>query len=101
EPYLERRRHQHVASLYAAVFPRVGEDLILSLEDDVEAPLDAGRQLGEEIGYRSRGAVGVVAASYSMPVCVRRTTSPASNPPRRPDHVRDAAIGDGPVDAIL
>jgi hypothetical protein len=34
-------------------------------------------------------------------VCVRRTTSPASNPPRRPDHVRDAAIGDGPVDAIL
>jgi hypothetical protein len=67
EPYLERRRHQHVASLYAAVFPRVGEDLILSLEDDVEAPLDAVRRLGEEIGYRSRGAVGVVAASYSMP----------------------------------
>jgi hypothetical protein len=24
---------------------------------------------------------------------------PAINPPRRPDHVRDAAIGDGPVDS--
>jgi serine/threonine protein kinase len=26
---------------------------------------------------------------------------PASNPPRRRDHVQDAAIGDGPVDAIF
>jgi hypothetical protein len=66
EDYLIEGRHRHVARLYASVLPRVHEDLVLTLEDDVEPPLDAPRRLGEEIGYRSRGAVGVVAAAYPM-----------------------------------
>jgi hypothetical protein len=67
EPYLTKRRHLHVAQLYAAALPRITEDLVLTLEDDVEPPPDAVRSLGEEIGYPSRGNIGVVAAAYSMP----------------------------------
>jgi hypothetical protein len=67
EQYFVRERHLHVARLYASVLPRVQEDLVLTLEDDVEPPLDAPRLLGEEIGYRSRGDIGVVAAAYAMP----------------------------------
>jgi hypothetical protein len=67
ELYLEKRRHLHIARLYASVFPRVIEDLVLTLEDDIEPPLDAVRRLGEDIGYRTRGNIGVVAATYAMP----------------------------------
>lgn len=67
EPYMERSRHLHVARLYASVFPRVAEDLVLTLEDDIEPPLDAVRRLGEDIGYRTRGDIGVVAAAYANP----------------------------------
>ena len=67
EPYLIRERHLHVARLYANLLTRVGEDLVLTLEDDVEPPLDAVPRLAGEIGHRSRGAVGAVAAAYAMP----------------------------------
>jgi hypothetical protein len=67
EIYLEKARHLHIARLYAAVLPRVSEDLVLTLEDDIEPPLDAVRRLGEDIGYRTRGNIGVVAATYAMP----------------------------------
>jgi hypothetical protein len=67
EVYLTKRRHLHVAGLYAGVLPRVIEDLVLTLEDDIEPPRDAIRRLGEEIGYPSRAKVGVVAAAYSDP----------------------------------
>lgn len=67
ELYLTKRRHLHVARLYAAVLPRVTEDLVLTLEDDVEPPSDAVRRLGEEIGYPLRGNIGAVAAAYSEP----------------------------------
>jgi hypothetical protein len=75
EGYLTRERHQHVARLYASVLPRVTEDTLMTLEDDIEAPLNAARRLGEEIGYGSAARIGAVAATYAMPhnesqVCV-------------------------------
>jgi glycosyltransferase involved in cell wall biosynthesis len=68
EPYLTKVRHAHIAQLYAAVLPRITEDLVLTLEDDVEPPPDAVRKLGEEVGYPARANVGVVAAAYPSPV---------------------------------
>jgi predicted O-methyltransferase YrrM/glycosyltransferase involved in cell wall biosynthesis len=75
EPYLARDRHLHVAQLYASILPRVTDELILTLEDDVEPPTDAVRRLGEEFGWASRGQIAVVGAAYAMPqdtnhVCV-------------------------------
>jgi glycosyltransferase involved in cell wall biosynthesis len=67
EPYFVEGRHFHIARLYASVIPRVAEDLMLTLEDDVEPPPDAARRLGEQIGFTSWGKVGVVAAAYSIP----------------------------------
>jgi hypothetical protein len=67
EPYFVRERHLHVARLYASVLPRVTEDLVMTLEDDIEPPLDAPRRLGEVIAFVSRGKVGAVGAAYSMP----------------------------------
>lgn len=68
EAYMTKRRHLHVAQLYAATLPRITEDLVLTLEDDVEPPPDAIARLGEQIGYPSRGNIGVVAAAYQSPV---------------------------------
>jgi hypothetical protein len=67
EGYFTHERHLHVARLYADVLRRVHEDLVLTLEDDVEPPLNAIRILGTEIGYRTRARVGAVAAAYAMP----------------------------------
>jgi hypothetical protein len=68
EPDLTRQRHFHVARLYTTVLPRVTEDLVLTLEDDVEPPPNAVRLLGEEIGYAAHGNVGAVASAYSTAV---------------------------------
>jgi glycosyltransferase involved in cell wall biosynthesis len=67
ERYFVRTRHVHVARLYANILPRVAEDLVLTLEDDVEPPRDAIERLGREIGFASRGRIGAVGAAYSMP----------------------------------
>lgn len=67
EDYLTKRRHLHVAQLYATALPRVTEDLVFTLEDDVEPPPDAIRKLGEDIGYPSRGNIGAVGAAYPSP----------------------------------
>jgi hypothetical protein len=45
-------RHLHIARLYSSLLPKVNEDLILTLEDDVEPPPDAIRRLAEQIGPR-------------------------------------------------
>jgi len=66
ESWFAEARHLHVARLYASVLPRVGEDLVLTLEDDMDPPRDAARRLGEEIGFRSHGNVGVAAAAYPL-----------------------------------
>lgn len=65
EAYLAKGRHQHVARLYSSVLPRVTEDILMTLEDDMEPPLDAARRLAEEIGYGKQ--IGAVAATYAMP----------------------------------
>jgi Glycosyl transferase family 2 len=72
EPYMTKERHLHVAQLYAQALPRITEDLVLTLEDDVEPSPDAVRRLGEEIGYPSRGNIGVVAAAYPSPQSEQR-----------------------------
>jgi Glycosyl transferase family 2 len=68
ESWFAEARHRHIARLYASVLPRVHEDLVLTLEDDVDPPRDAARRLGEEFGFRlgSKGNVGVAAAAYPM-----------------------------------
>jgi hypothetical protein len=58
-------RHQHVARLYASVLPRVTEDTLLTLEDDMAPTSDAARRLADELGYGKN--LGVVAATYAMP----------------------------------
>jgi len=67
EDYLVKTRHLHVARLYADLLPRVTEDVILTLEDDIEAPADAVAELGKELVDRSRGETAVVGAAYAMP----------------------------------
>lgn len=67
EPYSAEGRHLHVARLYATVLPRVREDLVLTLEDDVEPPRDALPRLGIEVGFPSLGKIGAIAAAYPMP----------------------------------
>jgi Glycosyl transferase family 2 len=66
ESWFAEARHRHVARLYASVLPRVQEDLVLTLEDDMDPPRDAARRLGEEIGFRNHGNIGVAAAAYPM-----------------------------------
>jgi hypothetical protein len=66
EPYMSRGRHLHIARLYGEVIPRVREDLLLTLEDDIAPPPDAVRQLGEQIGCPSWGRYGAVGAAYDM-----------------------------------
>jgi glycosyltransferase involved in cell wall biosynthesis len=66
EPYLTRERHLHVARLYGSVLPRVREDLVLTLEDDIAPPPFAIRALGEQIGFPSWGKYGAVAGAYDM-----------------------------------
>jgi len=67
EGYFVKSRHLHIARLYAGVMPRVTEDVLLTLEDDIEPPPDAIRELGKELIDRSRGDTAVVGAAYHMP----------------------------------
>lgn len=66
ESYFARDRHLHVARLYAGLLPTVGEDVVLTLEDDVEPPPDAIRRLGEQIGWHAQGNYAAVAGAYDM-----------------------------------
>lgn len=67
EPYFVKDRHLHVAQLYASILPRITDEFVMTLEDDIEPPVDAVRALGEEFGWASRGQIAVVAAAYAMP----------------------------------
>jgi hypothetical protein len=67
ERYLTKARHLHIASLYAATLPRVREDLVFTLEDDVEPDAGAIRLLGEDIGHPARANIGASAGAYSSP----------------------------------
>ena len=61
-PTLHPMRHVHVARLYSVIFPRVTEDAVVTLEDDMVPPLDGMRRLVEEMSEANR--VGVVAGVY-------------------------------------
>ena len=65
EPFGEER-HRHVARLYSDLLPRVGEDLVFTLEDDVEPPPDAIRRLAEHIGRHGSENNAVVAGAYDF-----------------------------------
>lgn len=66
--WFEWNRHQHIATLYNHILPRVYEDLVLILEDDVEPPLDAIKKLAKGIMPNSGvGATGGVYRSGSHP----------------------------------
>lgn len=65
EPFVTER-HRHVARLYADLLPTVGEDLVFTLEDDVEPPPDAIRRLAEQIGHHASGNYAAVAGAYDF-----------------------------------
>jgi hypothetical protein len=96
-PRFERERHFHIARMYADLLPRVGEDLIFTLEDDIEPPPDAIRRLAAQIGRHPWGNYAVIAGAYDMGgdvLCARRL-----------DHGRDSPIywhqmSDEPIDAV-
>jgi glycosyltransferase involved in cell wall biosynthesis/predicted O-methyltransferase YrrM len=96
QPRDHEDRHRHVARLYGMVMPRVREDLVLTLEDDVEPPPDAVRRLGREFGWTGEGRrVGAVAAAYGWPgydgmVCAGLGDDAWGEAPRW------EALGDGP-----
>ena len=90
-------RHRHVARLYQSVLPRVREDLVLTLEDDVEPGPDAVRRLGREFGWAGERRIGVVAGAYAWPalnhlVCAGRGDQTWGEAPRWAD------LGDGLMD---
>jgi Glycosyl transferase family 2 len=66
EGYFARPRHLHVARLYASVLPTVSEDLVLTLEDDVEPPPDALRLLAGEFRCDAPENYAAIAAAYDM-----------------------------------
>ena len=66
EDYFTRQRHLHIARLYADVLPTVGEDLVLTLEDDVEPPPYAIRRLAEQYRCDAWENNAAVAAAYDM-----------------------------------
>jgi hypothetical protein len=66
EGYFTRDRHLHIARLYASVLPTLSEDLVLTLEDDVEPPPDALRRLAGQFRCDAPENYGAIAAAYDM-----------------------------------
>ena len=119
ESYLARGRNLHVARLYAAALPRAREDLVLTLEDDIDPPPSAVRQLGHAITAPSTRPTGTVSAAWDRVagpnVCAGRddgsgwgSAIPWGELPRRPMDVgsvggactmwANSALSQGPVD---
>jgi Glycosyl transferase family 2 len=95
DSYFVRGRHLHVARLYASVLPTVGEDLMLTLEDDIEPPPDAIRRLAEQFGCDSWENYAAIAAAYDMgtgALCAGRADGGWGSPIYWPE------VPDGPFD---
>jgi hypothetical protein len=95
EPYFVRARHLHIARLYAGLLPTVGEDLVLTLEDDVEPPSDAVRRLGEHLAVHAEHNYAVVAGAYDMgdgALCAGRPDGGWGSP------IYWAQVSDQPID---
>jgi hypothetical protein len=64
EWYLKRERNLHVARLYSSIMPRVSEDLVLTLEDDIDPPSDAVRRLVEEFARPAETPLAGISAAW-------------------------------------
>jgi hypothetical protein len=96
EPYFVRERHLHIARLYADLLPTIGEDLILTLEDDVEPPPDAVRRLGEHLAANAGYGCAAVAGAYDMgdgALCAGRPDGGWGSP------IRWEQVTDQPIEA--
>ncbi len=76
EALLHPGRHRQVARLYNVVFPRVFEEIVVTLEDDIVPPLDGVRSLLSLMD--AAGRVGVAAGAYRdrirpMDICAARS----------------------------
>lgn len=58
-------RHQHIARLYRKIFSQITEDVVLTLEDDMEPGPQDVRELYRHLTLNS--PVGAVGAAYSSP----------------------------------
>jgi hypothetical protein len=91
----ETERHRHVARLYADLLPMVREDLIFTLEDDIEPPPDAIRRLAEHIGPHASGSCAAVAGAYDFGdgvLCAGRSDGGWGSP------IYWHQVSDGPLD---
>lgn len=64
EWYLKRERNLHVARLYTSIMPRVREDLVLTLEDDIDPPPDAVRRLAGEFARPAATPLAGISAAW-------------------------------------
>ncbi len=95
EPYFVRERHLHIARLYAGLLPKVSEDLILTLEDDIEPPSDAIRRLGEYLSEHAWQNSAAVGGAYDMgdgALCAGRADGGWGSP------IYWHQVPDGPID---
>jgi len=64
EWYLKRERNLHVARLYSSILPRVREDLVVTLEDDIDPPADAIRRLVERFSCPAATPLAGISAAW-------------------------------------
>ncbi len=96
EPFVDER-HLHIARLYADLLPTVGEDLIFTLEDDVEPPPYAIRRLAEQIGPHASGSYAAVAGAYDFgngALCAGRSDGGWGSP------IYWHQVSDEPIDVV-
>jgi hypothetical protein len=63
EPYIQSGKHAHVSTLYNQALARIQENLLITIEDDVEPAPDVLRRLNSEL----KDTAGCVAAAYAAP----------------------------------
>lgn len=96
EGYFARDRHLHIARLYASVLPTVSEDLVMTLEDDVEPPPGALHRLAGQFRCDAWENYGAIAAAYDMgdgKLCAGRPDGGWGSP------IYWRQLPDGPIEA--
>lgn len=92
EEYLKKERHQHVTNLYNRLFAGLREDLVMTLEDDVEPPADALEKLcALHLPWKKVGAVAGVYQSGTNPthLCAALDKELWTNVPRWADFPKE------------
>lgn len=77
ENYFKKEKHQHVANLYNDIIPKINEDFILTLEDDVIPPLDGAKKLFDQISLPTK--IGAIGGVYASPTNKDETTASLDN----------------------